>query len=69
MTREEIIETYFKDTKCPKCNKNTHQAISGEFTPFGEYLVQRHCSNCHHTDVTNHMTGKVRNGILRERFY
>lgn len=64
---EEIIDMYFKDTICPKCGKPTHRAVSGEFTPFGDYLVQRHCDNCHHTDVTNHMTGKVRDGILHER--
>lgn len=67
--REEIIEMYFKDSTCPKCGKNTHRPVTGEFILSGHYLVQRHCDNCHHTDVTNHMTGKVRNGILKDRYY
>lgn len=64
---QEIIDMYFTDKVCPKCKQNTHRAVNGEFTPFGHYLVQRHCYNCHHTDVTNHMTGKVRDGILKDR--
>ena len=64
---QEIIDMYFTDKVCPKCGKPTHRAVSGEFSPLGDYLVQRHCDNCHYTDVTNHMTGKVRNGILKDR--
>ena len=64
--KEEIINMYFKNTICPKCKKETHEAIAGEFIS-GNYLVQRHCSNCHHTNVTNHMTGKVRKGILKDK--
>lgn len=64
--KEEIINMYFKDTICPKCKKETHEAIAGEFIG-GHYLVQRHCSNCHHTDVTNHMTGEIRVGILEDK--
>ena len=68
MTKEEIIDMFFVDKNCPKCGKSTHRAVCGEFTPFGEYLVQRHCDNCGHTDVTNHMTGKLRDGILKDRW-
>lgn len=64
--KEEIINMYFKDTICPKCKKETHEAITGEFIS-DNYLVQRHCTNCHHTDVTNHMTGKIRDGILKDK--
>ena len=67
MTKE-IIDMFFVKKECPKCEKNTHEPVSGEFTLMGDYLVQRHCSNCHHTDVTNHMTGKVRDGILKDRW-
>ena len=63
--KEEIINMYFKDTICPKCKKETHIAVAGKFILSGHYLVQRHCSNCHYTDVTNHMTGKSREGFLR----
>ena len=69
MTKQEIIDMYFVTTKCPKCGKETHEPITGKFILMGHYLVQRHCSNCHHTDVTNHMTGKVRDGILEDRYY
>ena len=68
MSNQEFIDMFFKDTDCPKCGgKLTHKAVSGEFTPIEHYLVQRHCDNCGHTDVTNHMTGKVRDGILKDR--
>lgn len=66
--KEEIINRYFKNTVCPKCGKETHEAIAGEFIFSGDYLVQRHCSNCHYTDVTNHMTGMKREGILKDRW-
>ena len=65
--KKEIINMYFKDTKCPKCKKESHIAIAGEFTSEGHYLVQRHCNECHHTDVTNHMTGEIRIGILEDK--
>lgn len=61
---EDYIEMYFRDGVCPKCGKPTYRAITGKFTLMGHYLVQRHCDNCHYTDVTNHMTGKKRDGTL-----
>lgn len=64
--KQELIEDCFIVIKCPKCGKETHKPVCGKFLPFGDYIVQRHCSNCHHTDVTNHMTGTVRDGIIEE---
>lgn len=64
--KEDIIGSCFVTIECPKCGKKTHEPVTGKFLPFGDYIVQRHCNNCHHTDVTNHMTGKVRDGIIEE---
>lgn len=65
--KEEIIKTFFVKKNCPKCGQPTHEPVAGEFLLSGDYLVQRHCRNCHYTDVTNHMTGKKREGVLEER--
>ena len=64
--KQDIIDNCFVTKECPKCHKHTHKAVTGKFLLFGDYIVQRHCSNCHHTDVTNHMTGSVRDGIIEE---
>ena len=65
--KQSMIDNYFVIKKCPKCNKKTHEPVVGKFLPFnGGYLVQRHCSNCHHTDVTSYPSGKVRDGIIEE---
>lgn len=55
----------FVDKKCPKCGGH-HEAVSGMYNAFGHYLVQRHCRDCHWTDVTNEDTGAIRPGILPE---
>ena len=67
--KQDIIDSFFITIKCPKCGKETHEPVCGKFLPFGHYIVQRHCSNCHHTDVKNHMTGSVRDGIIEEPMY
>ena len=57
----------FVDKECPKCG-GKHRAVSGMYI-MGEYHVQRHCENCHWTDVTNEENGMNREGILPEPRY
>ena len=62
------MDERFIDKKCPKCGGN-QKTVSGMYNIWGHYLVQRHCENCHWTDVTNEDTGKSREGILPEPIY
>ena len=55
----------FVNKTCPKCG-GIHEAVAGMYNAWGEYLVQRHCRDCHYTDVTNEDAGTSRSGILPE---
>lgn len=58
----------FVTRTCPKCGGKHHEPVSGVYR-FGDYFVQRHCADCHYTDVTNEDTGTSRPGILPEPEY